>query len=91
METNEGDTPKTENISIRFPNELKGLNGEPPYLCSKARNPKRTLELFRALVPRDLEPQDTLAWVSAIDMAIKFWEELRLRRSASRGGVTPMR
>jgi hypothetical protein len=87
METDEGDKPKIEKNGVKFPDELKGLIEEPPLL--EGEDPEHFWSFFQALVDEQ-KPQGILDWVSAIDMVIKCWEELRLRRSSAaviRGGM----
>ena len=87
METDEGDKPKIEKNGIKFPDELKGLIEEPPLL--EGENPEHFWSFFQAVVDEQ-KPQGMMDWVSAIDMVIKCWEELRLRRSSAaviRGGM----
>jgi hypothetical protein len=79
MATDKDDKPMIEKNGFKFPAALRGLIENPPLLDGE--NPEHFWRFLQAVV-EDQKPLTILDWVSAIDMAIKAWEELRLKRSS---------
>jgi hypothetical protein len=87
MEPNEDNRSMIGKNTIKIPEALRCLIDEPPLL--EGEDPEQFWSFFEAMV-EDQDPQDILDWVSVIDITIKCWEELRLRRSSAaiiRGGM----
>jgi hypothetical protein len=80
METDDADKPEFKEAKERFPEALTGLIAEPPLL--EGEDPAQFWSLFDAMVA-DQKPQTITDWISAMDMVIKCWEELRLKRSSA--------
>jgi hypothetical protein len=80
METgDDNNTGMIDKNGFKFPAALRGLIENPPLL--EGENPDDFWRFLQAIV-EDQKPQGTLDWISAIDIAIKSWEELRLKRSS---------
>jgi hypothetical protein len=80
MEMDDADKPEFKETKERFPEALEGLIAEPPLL--EGEDPAQFWSLFDAVV-EEQKPQTITDWISAMDMAIKCWEELRLKRSSA--------
>jgi hypothetical protein len=79
MEMDDADKPEFTETK-KFPEALEGLIAEPPLL--EGEDPAQFWSLFDAMVA-DQKPQSITDWISAMDMVIKCWEELRLKRSSA--------
>ncbi len=79
METNDDNKPTINKNGIKIPDALGGLIEKPPLL--EGEDPEQFWNFFGAVVDEE-KPRGILGWVSAMDIAIKSWEELRLKRSS---------
>ncbi len=73
------DAPTINKNGIKIPAALRGLIEKPPLL--EGEDPDNFWMFFAAVVDEQ-KPQGILDWISALDIATKAWEELRLKRSS---------
>jgi hypothetical protein len=79
MEPEEIEKNKFEK-SIKIPDEVMGLFGEPPLV--EGEDPKGYWGLVQA-VANDRKPKGFMEWTDVFDFTNKIWEEQRLRRASA--------
>lgn len=80
MKADRDDKPNFEKNGFKIPEALRGLIENLPLL--EGENPDHFLSLLQSVV-EDQNPKGIIEWLNSVDMAMKYWEELRLRRAST--------